>query len=65
MCPVCDRRVDLDQMGHYRRHFASTPGGRRRLCVSSGCRAEGVVRLLEVEPTHEERYSHALRLLAS
>jgi hypothetical protein len=64
-CPTCGRLVDLDRNGRYRRHFAFEPGGRRQLCPASG-EEDGVhVRLLAVEPTLEERYSHALELLRS
>jgi hypothetical protein len=62
-CPSCGRLVDLDRKGRYRRHFAFEPDGGRHLCAGSGRRDEGVVQLLTVEPTAEERYSHALRLL--
>ena len=34
-----------------------------RTIVVPGADAPGVVRLLTVEPTEEQRYSHALRLL--
>jgi hypothetical protein len=64
-CPTCGRLVDLDRSGRYRRHYALDPQGRRRLCPASGRREETTVRLLTVEPTPEERYSHALALLRS
>jgi hypothetical protein len=64
-CPSCGRLVDLDRNGRYRRHFAFEPDGHRHLCVASGRRGAGIVQLLAVEPTPEERYSHALKLLRS
>jgi hypothetical protein len=62
-CPSCGRLVDLDRNGRYRRHFAFERDGHRHLCVASGRAAQGVVRLLAVEPTPEERRSHVLKLL--
>ena len=35
-CPNCGRRIRLNREGRYRRHFATGPDGRLRLCVSSG-----------------------------
>jgi hypothetical protein len=64
-CPSCGRLVDLDRNGRFRRHFAFEAGGRRRLCRGSGRLDDVPVRLLAVEPTPEERYSHALELLRS
>jgi hypothetical protein len=62
-CPNCGRFVDLNRHGAYRRHFAIEPDGPRHLCAASGQMPEGVARLLTVDPTPEERYSHALRLM--
>jgi hypothetical protein len=62
-CPSCGRLVDLNRNGCYRRHFTVEPDGRRHLCVASGRRGEGVVRLLGANPTPEERHSHAFGLL--
>jgi hypothetical protein len=62
-CPQCGRFVDLDRGGCYRRHYSAGLDGFRGLCPASGERHAGVVQLLGVEPTVEERYSHALRLL--
>ena len=64
-CPSCGRFVDLDHNGHYRRHMATEHDGLRRLCAASGRKPSGVVQLLTANPTPEERYSHALRLLRS
>jgi hypothetical protein len=55
--------IDLDRVGRYRRHFSVRRNGNRRLCGTSGQPRAGVVQLLRVEPTAEERYSHAHRLL--
>lgn len=62
-CPGCGRVVDLDRVGRYRRHYAVESDGGRRLCPASGRSRAGIVQLLRIEPTAEERYSHALRLL--
>jgi hypothetical protein len=62
-CPSCGQLVYLLRNGFYRRHFATEPDGRGHLCVASGGRPDGVVQLLTVDPTPQERYSHALRLL--
>jgi len=62
-CPSRSRLVGLDRNGRYRRHFAFEPDGRRHLCSASGRLDDVPVRLLAVEPTQEERYSHALELL--
>jgi hypothetical protein len=62
-CPSCGRFVSLTRNVRYRRHYVIEPDGRRHLCGGSGVSAEGTVSLLAVEPTPEERYAHALRLL--
>lgn len=64
-CPSCGRLVDLDRNGRCRRHYAFASDGRRRLCPASGGPENAEVRLLAVEPTPEQRYSHALALLSS
>jgi hypothetical protein len=64
-CPSCCRLVDLDRHGHFRRHLAIAPDGRRHLCVASGRGPDGVMQLLTVQLTPQERYSHALSLLRS
>jgi hypothetical protein len=64
-CPSCGRLVNLNRNGQYRRHFAVESDGRRRLCIASLRTPGGVVRLLPVDPTPQERYSHALWLLRS
>ena len=38
-CPICGKKVDLTFFGMYRRHFATGPSGRRRLCPASGSNA--------------------------
>ena len=62
-CPRCGRYIDLERHGLYRRHFAFDFDGHRRICAASGSEPAGVVRLLTVEPTPDERRSHTLRLL--
>jgi hypothetical protein len=62
-CSRCDRFVAFDRNGYFRRHLAVEPDGRRRLCVMSGQRPQGVVQILTTAPSEQERYSHALRLL--
>ena len=42
-CPNCGRRIRLNREGCYRRHFATEPDGRVRLCVTSGHKAAGPV----------------------
>jgi hypothetical protein len=36
LCPTCDRLIYLNRSGHYRRHYADEPDGRRHLCAGSG-----------------------------
>jgi hypothetical protein len=55
--------VDHDRTGRFRRHLAVEPDGCRRLCLTSGQRADGVVQLIGSDPSERERYAHALRLL--
>ena len=45
-CPSCGRRVYLNRDGCYRRHFATEPDGRRRLCASSQAHAVVLPRAL-------------------
>jgi hypothetical protein len=42
-CPNCGRLVRLNREGRYRRHFATEPDGRLRLCPASGHTSAGVV----------------------
>jgi len=35
-CPNCGRLVRLNRESRYRRHFATAPDGRLRLCAASG-----------------------------
>jgi hypothetical protein len=62
-CESCRRPVFLDRHGQYRRHFATDYDGRRALSAATGRMPADFVRLLTVEPTLEERRTHALRLL--
>ena len=62
-CESCGRPVFLDRHHRYRRHFATGPDGRRALCAASARLPAGLVQLLTVEPTPEERRSHTLGLL--
>jgi len=36
ICSLCGRGVCLNRHGHYRRHFAIPPSGKRYLCAASG-----------------------------
>ena len=42
-CPNCARHVHLTREDRYRRHFATEPDGRLRLCPASGHAFAGVV----------------------